>query len=91
MRRRSAGCGRRRVARARDRQSVRLEGTPFRHNADMSSKALNDFCPLTDECRNLLRVAIDQLGLGPAPPRSGQSMSQICRQYQVYETTLRRV
>lgn len=54
---------RERVARARDGQRARLEGTPFRHNADMPSKALNDFCPLTDECRNLLRAAIDQFGL----------------------------
>ena len=54
---------RERVAHARDRQCARLEGTPFRHNADMPSKALADFCPLTDECRNLLRAAIDQFGL----------------------------
>jgi magnesium chelatase family protein len=52
-----------RVVQARQRQSERLAGTPFRHNADMSSKALEDFCPLPEDCKSLLRAAIDQFGL----------------------------
>lgn len=54
---------RERVAAARERQRQRLVGTPFRHNADMPSKALKDFCPLTPDCVSLLRTAIDQFGL----------------------------
>ncbi len=52
-----------RVLRAREMQRARLAGTPFRHNADMPSKALADFCPLSKECEALLRTAIDQFAL----------------------------
>jgi len=52
-----------RVVSARDRQIARLEGTPFRHNSDMPSKALPDFCPLSEDCQSLLRAAIDQFAL----------------------------
>ena len=52
-----------RVLEARERQRQRLVGTPFRHNADLPSKALPDFCPLSAECTALLRTAIDQFGL----------------------------
>jgi len=52
-----------RVLEARERQRARLVGTPFRHNADLPSKALADFCALSQECSALLRTAIDQFGL----------------------------
>jgi len=52
-----------RVFLARELQRARLSGTPFRHNSDMPSKALRDFCPLTKDCEGLLRAAIDQFGL----------------------------
>ena len=52
-----------RVFAARELQRARLADTPFRHNADMPSKALVDFCPLSPECESLLRSAIDQFAL----------------------------
>jgi magnesium chelatase family protein len=52
-----------RVIAARDRQRARLADTHFRHNADMPSKALKDFCPLSADCQSLLRAAIEQFGL----------------------------
>ncbi len=52
-----------RVLAARTRQRERFEGTRFRHNGDMPSKALRDFCPLSSDCQALLRAAIDQFSL----------------------------
>ena len=52
-----------RVLAARARQRERFEGTRFRHNGDMPSKALRDFCPLSSDCQALLRAAIDQFSL----------------------------
>jgi len=54
---------RERVIAARDRQIVRYAETPFLHNSDLASKALEEFCGLSEECQSLLRSAIDQFGL----------------------------
>ena len=48
---------------ARRKQAVRFDGTPTRHNAHMSHRQTRQFCPLDDECRNLLKAAMTELGL----------------------------
>lgn len=52
-----------RVQKARDMQTVRFQGTTLSSNADMSSKDTKVFCQLSDECINLLRLAVDRLHL----------------------------
>lgn len=54
---------RERVLAARERQRERFRGTPFHHNAAMTSRALRDFCPLSPEVEGLLKTAIEQLAL----------------------------
>ncbi len=52
-----------RVQKARDMQTVRFQGTTLSSNSDMGSKDIKLFCPLSDECINLLRMAVDKLHL----------------------------
>ncbi len=52
-----------RVQKARDMQTTRFQGTKLSSNADMTSKDIKIFCPLSDECLNLLRLAVDKLHL----------------------------
>lgn len=52
-----------RVQKARDMQTVRFQGTSLSSNADMASKDTKLFCALSDECINLLRMAVDKLHL----------------------------
>ena len=52
-----------RVQKARDMQTVRFQGTTLSSNADMTSKDIKLFCDLSDECINLLRMAVDKLHL----------------------------
>ncbi|HUS81075.1 MAG TPA: YifB family Mg chelatase-like AAA ATPase [Armatimonadota bacterium] len=52
-----------RVATARQRQLKRFEDTPFLNNSHMTSKALREFCPLSDEAAALLKTAIGQFAL----------------------------
>ncbi len=52
-----------RVISARERQTCRFEGTPYHSNTQMGTKALRQFCKLSDECEGLLRAAIDQFAL----------------------------
>ncbi|MCD6361317.1 MAG: YifB family Mg chelatase-like AAA ATPase [Armatimonadetes bacterium] len=59
----SSASMRRRVIAARERQQERFDGTPFLNNSDMTSKAVRDFCPLSDECSGLLKTAIEQFAL----------------------------
>jgi magnesium chelatase family protein len=73
-----------RVMRARELQRARLADTPFRHNADMPSKALKDFCPLSDDCIGLLRAAIDQFGLSA---RAHDRIIKLARTIADLETT----
>ena len=54
---------RERVLSARRAQNERFEGLPFFSNAQMSSRALREMCPLGAEAEGLLRRAIDQFAL----------------------------
>jgi len=52
-----------RVNVARERQHARFADAPFVSNSDMSSRAVRDFCPLSDDCAALLKTAIEQFAL----------------------------
>ena len=52
-----------RVLRARERQKARFEGSGIFTNAEMSSKQLERFCPLSEPCKQLLEQIINRLGL----------------------------
>jgi magnesium chelatase family protein len=52
-----------RVRKARDLQLERFRGTGIFTNAEMSSKMLERFCPLSDDCKATLERIIDRLGL----------------------------
>lgn len=54
---------RKRVCAARDRQITRYEGRPFYCNAQMGAREIREFCPISEDVRNLLRTAIQQLSL----------------------------
>ncbi len=54
---------RERIIRARQAQRTRFADTNFHCNAQMTSKALRHFCPLSEEVAALLRAAIDQFAL----------------------------
>jgi magnesium chelatase family protein len=51
------------VNRARALQRQRFGDGAHRLNSRMSSRQLRKFCPLDEECRNLLKTAMDELGL----------------------------
>ncbi len=51
------------VIAARRAQSARFVGSRARHNADMTHRQTRQFCRLDDECRNLLKASMDELGL----------------------------
>ena len=53
----------RRVLAAREIQRKRLEGSGIFTNAEMSSKQMERFCPLSEDCKQLLERLIDKLGL----------------------------
>ncbi len=52
-----------RVLKAREIQRERFRGSGIFTNAEMSSKQLEAFCPLDEECKQLLERLIDKLGL----------------------------
>lgn len=54
---------RKRVNKARDIQRKRFEGTDISCNAKMSPKVTKEFCVLTEEASNLLKLSFDKLGL----------------------------
>ena len=55
---------RERVETARQTQHQRFEDNPKIHaNADMESKQIREYCPVNAHAQDLLRVAINQLGL----------------------------
>ena len=54
---------RERVCSARARQEARFDGRPLYCNAQMAAKEIKEFCPIGDDVKNLLRAAIQQLGL----------------------------
>ena len=52
-----------RVLAAREIQRKRFEGEGIFTNAAMNNKHLEKYCPLSEECRNLLERIIDSMGL----------------------------
>ena len=54
---------RNRVVQARNMQAARFTGTKMHCNAHMQSKQIRAYCQVTDDVRELLRAAIQQLGL----------------------------
>jgi magnesium chelatase family protein len=51
------------VSAARKRQADRFQNTHTRHNANMSHRQTRQFCRLDDECSNLLKAAMTDMGL----------------------------
>lgn len=55
---------RERIIAARAKQTAHFAGNPGVHcNAHMGSKLTRQFCVLTDECRNIMEMAMNRLGL----------------------------
>jgi magnesium chelatase family protein len=54
---------RRQVIAARAIQAARFSGTRTRYNADMPHRQTRQFCRLNQECQNLLKAAMSELGL----------------------------
>ena len=52
-----------RVLRAREIQRKRLAGTGLFTNSEMGTRELERFCPLSEDCKELLERIIDRLGL----------------------------
>lgn len=52
-----------RVQRARDKQEARYAGTSITSNAELNTKAIHHYCDLTPEIRELLRMAVNKMGL----------------------------
>jgi magnesium chelatase family protein len=51
------------VARARAAQAARFQGGSTRYNADMTHRQTRQFCRLGEDCQNLLKTAMTELGL----------------------------
>lgn len=51
------------VLRARQTQQERFAGLDILYNAQMSSKQLRSFCVLTDDCVELLKHSVNEMGL----------------------------
>ncbi len=52
-----------RVQKARDLQTKRFQGTRLATNADMTSRDIKVFCPLSEECIDILRLAVVKMNL----------------------------
>ncbi len=52
-----------RVQNARDKQEQRYKGTTITANAELNNKTIKEYCPLSEECRALLRQAVLALHL----------------------------
>jgi magnesium chelatase family protein len=59
----SSGAMRDQVTGARAIQARRFGGSRTRSNAHMTSKQLREYCPLGEECQNLLQAAVNETGL----------------------------
>ena len=51
------------VAAARQIQQQRFDGAKTRYNAHMTTREIRKFCRLDDECMELLRASVNELGL----------------------------
>lgn len=54
---------RNRVQKARDRQINRYMGTSITSNAELTNKTIKQFCELSDECIDLLKMAVVKMNL----------------------------
>ncbi len=54
---------RQQVAAARAVEAVRFNGGRTRYNADMTHRQTRQFCKIDDECQNILKTAMTDLGL----------------------------
>jgi magnesium chelatase family protein len=54
---------RKRVQIARDLQLKRYKGTRINSNAELNNKNIKIYCPLSEECMNLLRLAVTKMHL----------------------------
>ena len=54
---------RKRVQKARDMQVKRFKNKNIAANSEMSNKDMKQFCELSDECINLLRLAVSKMNL----------------------------
>lgn len=52
-----------RVQKAREKQWKRFSGTSIKSNSEMSPRQLKQCCAISNECRDLLRRAVIQMGL----------------------------
>jgi magnesium chelatase family protein len=52
-----------RVQKARDIQTKRFKGTNVRSNAEMSTKDVKTYCPLSPECRTMMISATASMNL----------------------------
>jgi len=52
-----------RVARARAIQAKRFTGTDIYTNAAMGARQIEQYCPLSEECRRTLEKILDRMGL----------------------------
>ena len=52
-----------RVKKARDIQLERFRGSGIFTNSEMGARELERFCPLSEDCKQLLEKLIDRLGL----------------------------
>jgi magnesium chelatase family protein len=51
------------VIAARERQTARFEGSKTRYNGKMSSREIRKFCKLSDDCQELLKDSVNEMGL----------------------------
>lgn len=54
---------RKRVQKARDMQIERYKNTAIASNAELTNKTIKEFCKLSDDCLNLLRLAVSKMNL----------------------------
>ncbi|HJN08587.1 MAG TPA: ATP-binding protein [Pirellulaceae bacterium] len=54
---------RQQVSQARQRQVARFTESPTRYNAKMTSRQIRHFCRLNDQCLELLKASVNELGL----------------------------
>lgn len=67
---------RKRVQKARDLQTKRFKTTMISSNAEMINKDIKKYCPLSEECLNLLKLAVSKMSLSA---RSYQRVIKIAR------------
>jgi len=73
-----------RVQAARDIQTKRFKGTKTNSNAEMTNKDIRKFCELSDECLNLLKLAVTKMQLSA---RSYQRIIKLSRTIADLENT----